>query len=219
MSPPPPDVEIPDDTVEQERSGTRSHALLIAIASLALAWAGFQGSEWSRVRLDGSDQVEALREESAQLQAAADRLEQQDTVLYVQWLSAVEAADQATAERLFELFRPELQNYVQAAPADEDGVPLVAPFDDPDYEAGAIRAGAEQVAADQKEAEQERTAASQNVARYGGMGVLFAVGLVVTGIATRFGDPDRRRLRFLALGLIGIGLVYMLWAPLSFSAP
>lgn len=98
-------------------------------------------------------------------------------------------------------------------------MPLVSPFDDPDYDAGAIRADAEQVAAELNEEEQQRTAASRNVARYGGMGVLFAVGLVLTGIATRFGDPYRRRLRILAQVLIGIGLVYLLWAPLSFSAP
>jgi len=219
MSPPPPDVEVPDDTVDQERKGTLGHAVLVAVASLALAWSGFQGSEWARERLDASDESAALREEAGQLKAQAERVEQQDTVLYVQGLAAIEAGAEGTADKLFALFRPGLQDNVESAPVDEDGVPLTSPFESADYGPRATEEEADQVDAERRDVEEQAGEASANVARYGGMGVLFAVALVVTGIAGRFDDSHRRGLKHVARLLLVIGLVFLLFTPLSFTAP
>lgn len=209
----------PAEAVEEESSGTLRQAVFIAVASLALAWSGFQGSEWGRERLEGSDEAAALQEDSAQLTAQAERLEQQDIVLYVQWLGAVEAGDAETADRLFSLFRPELQDYVTGAPTDEDGVPLEAPFKSEDYDPAGKRAEAARVEADRQEKADQARKASATLARYGGMGVLFAVALVVSGIAGRLDEPYGEGLRWVSRGLLLIGLIFLLFAPLGFSAP
>jgi hypothetical protein len=169
--------------------------------------------------LDASDESAALREEANQLSARADRLEQQDTVLYVQYVLAVESGRQEEANELFNLLRPELQVYVQSAPTDDNGVPLSPPFDSPDYDAQAIRQESDSVRAERQDVDDQGGEASSNVARYGAMGVLFAVSLVVAGIASRFEDPYRRALHVLARTLLVIGLVLLVLTPMSFRAP
>lgn len=212
-------VGAPSDPLADERRATRSHVVLVALASLALAWAGFQASEWARERLDASDESAALREESNQLSARADRLEQQDTVLYVQYVLAVEAGQQEESAELFDLLRPELQAYVRSAPTDDNGVPLSPPFDSPGYDAQVIRQESERVRGDRQEVDGRGAEASRNVARYGAMGVFFAVSLVVAGIASRFEDPYRWVLHVLARTLLAIGLVFLVLTPMSFRAP
>ena len=213
------DVGAPDNPLDRERTATRSHVVLVALASLALAWAGFQASEWTRERLDASDESAALREESNQLNARADRLEQQDTMLYVQYLLAAEAGRQEEAAELFDLLRPELQAYVQSAPTNDNGVPLSPPFDSPGYDAQVIRQESERVRAERQDVDGRGAEASRNVARYGARGVFFAVSLVVAGISSRFEDPYRRVLHVLARTLLAIGLVLLVLTPMSFRAP
>lgn len=213
------DVGAPDNPLDRERTATRSHVVLVALASLALAWAGFQASEWTRERLDASDESAALREESNQLNARADRLEQQDTMLYVQYLLAAEAGRQEEAAELFDLLRPELQAYVRSAPTNDNGVPLSPPFDSPGYDAQEIRQESERVREERQDVDGRGAEASRNVARYGAMGVFFAVSLVVAGISSRFEDPYRRVLHVLARTLLAIGLVLLVLTPMSFRAP
>ena len=193
--------------------------MLVALASLALAWAGFQGAEWARERVEASDEADALGEEADQLTAQAERLEQQETVLYAQWLAARETGAQETADRIFALFGPDLQRYVDAAPTDEDGVPLEPPFESPEYDAQGKRDEAEQVDAERRGKTDQAREASANMARYSGLGVILAVALVLTGIAGRFDDPYRRGLEIVALALLVIALVLLVATPLSFSAP
>jgi hypothetical protein len=193
--------------------------MLVALASLALAWAGFQGAEWARERVETSDEADALGEEADQLTAQAERLEQQETVLYVQWLVEMKRGAQETADRVFALFRPDLKSYVNSAPTDEDGVPLESPFESPEYDAQGKRDEAERVEAERRVKIDQTRDASANIARYSGLGVILAVALVLSGIAGRFSDPYRRGLEILALAMLVIALVLLVPAPLSTSAP
>jgi hypothetical protein len=48
---------------------------------------------------------------------------------------------------------------------------------------------------------------------------LFAVALVVSGMAGRLEEPYGEGIRWIGRGLLVLGLVLLLFAPLSFSAP
>ncbi|MDX2379509.1 MAG: hypothetical protein QNM02_07095 [Acidimicrobiia bacterium] len=81
-------------------------ALIAAVATLAYAWSGYQSAEWVRERFHRSDSAAALSEDALKISAEADRLEERDTILFVEWIVALEATDDATAKVVFDLFRP-----------------------------------------------------------------------------------------------------------------
>lgn len=215
----PPREEAPGGKHASRRSET-ALALLAAATTIAFAWSGFQSAEWVRERFLRSDDAAAFSEESAELSAEADRLQERDTILYVEWRVALDAGDQKTADVIFELFRPELQSYLSEAPVDDLGLPLGSPFDDPEYDVAIKRVEARELEADSRENDVESRRASRNGARYGGLGVLFAVVLALVGIATRFEDRRTRRALIVVAGaLFVLGGMFLGSSPLSFSAP
>lgn len=195
-------------------------ALLAAVATMAFAWSGFQSAEWVRERFLASDEAASLSEQSLEVSAEADRLEERDSAFYIEWRLALQAGDLKTAEVIYDLFRENLQLYIELAPTAADGLPRVPPFDDPEYDANEGRAKARRLDARSDELSDESRQASKNGARYGGVGVLFAAVLAAVGIASRFDDlRTRRALAVLAVVLSAAGLVFLLFSPLSFSAP
>ena len=207
---------------ENETSRRRSDAALAILASLsmlAFAWSGFQSAEWVRERFLRSDDASAASQQALELAAEADRLEERDTILFVEWLVAVDAGKEETADIVFNLFRPPIQEYINNAELDDRGLPVESLLESTDYDVFHLRAKSAELV---REA-QERSAASREAskigARYGGLGLLFAAVLASIGVATRFESSRvRRPILFTSGGLMVIGLVMMLATPLSISA-
>jgi hypothetical protein len=99
------------------------------LATIAFAWSGYESAEWVRERFQHSDDIASLSEDALKLAAEADRLEERDTILFVEWLIAVDSGDRATVEAVFKLLRPPVQNYILSAELDDSGVLMVPPFD------------------------------------------------------------------------------------------
>lgn len=212
---------LADTDDARERASRRSDTALAvraAAAMIAFAWSGFQSAEWVRERFLRSDSAASLSEQALELSAEADRLQEQDIVLYLEWRVALDGGDTATAEVIFGLFRPPLQSYLAAAPVDEVGLPLAPPFDDPEYGAVKRRVESDRFEAQSANHAEASRRASKNGARYGGLGVLFATVLAAVSIAGRFEELwIRRALIGVALVMLMAGLVYLLLSPLSIT--
>jgi hypothetical protein len=206
-----------------ERSGnisTRSRgdvalALIAAISTLAFAWSGFQSTEWVRDRFLLSDQAAAASQQSLELAAEADRLEERDTILFVEWLVAIDTGNPETAAIVFDLFRPPLQEFVRNVEVDEQGRPTETIFESVEYDVQDLREQSEALDREAYEQSAASREASRIAARYGGLGLLFAAVLASSGVAARFGSRVRPLLIVVASGLLTIGLVVMAMTPLS----
>lgn len=190
-----------------------------AVAMIAFAWSGFQSAEWVRERFLRSDLAASLSEDALEISAEADRLEERDVILYVEWLVARDTGALETAEDVFLLFRPEMQQQLLETEIDRAGVPVVPPFDDPDYDVVKMRSQARDLESESRDQNAKSRDASRNAARYGGLGVMFAAVLAAVGISGQFHHKRSRRiLSSLAGGLLLVGLLYMAFSPISTTA-
>jgi hypothetical protein len=213
-------LPIADSDLESARTRRSDTllALLAAVATLAFAWSGFQSAEWVRERFQRSDAAAAMSEDALKISAEADRLEERDTILFVEWLLALDSTDVATAEVVFELFRPQIQDYLRTVTLDENGAPEVPPFESPQYDVTEMRAEAAELEGGARAENALSRTASENGARYGALGVMFAAVLASVGIATRFSERRVRMGLTAVAGLLcAVGLVYLAFSPLSFS--
>jgi hypothetical protein len=192
-------------------------AFLAAIATIGFAWTGFQSSAWLRHRFSEADKVTELNEEALATSAQADSVQSRDTILYVEWVGVLEAGDEDTADAVYQLFRESVKDYIENAETVVNGIPLVPPFEDEDYDVNRQREEARELveAADRHAAATDR--ASEMGARYGGIGVIFAAVLASTGVATRFDRPGIRR-GFISVGggLVTIAVVLLFFTPVEF---
>jgi hypothetical protein len=214
-------LPTPDDVESTKLNGGRREGLMTAFAAIAMiafAWSGFQSAEWVRERFLRSDLAAVLSEDALEISAEADRLEERDLILYVEWLVAVDTEAFETAEDVFSLFRPDVQQQLLETEFGPDGTPVVPPFDDPSYDVFEMRSAANDLETESREQNAKSRDASRNAARYGGLGVIFAAVLAAVGITGRFhGLKSRRILSSLATGLLVIGLLYLAFSPVSFS--
>jgi hypothetical protein len=216
-----PVLPTPEDVEAAPLNGGRREGLMTAFAAIAMiafAWSGFQSAEWVRERFLRSDLAASLSEDALEQSAEADRLEERDIILYVEWLVAVDTEAFETAEDVFLLFRPDVQQQLLETDFGPDGTPVVPPFDDPSYDVFEMRSQANDLETESREQIAKSRDASLNAARYGGLGVMFAAVLAAVGIAGRFrGKRSRRILSSLAGGLLMIGLLYLAFSPVSVS--
>ncbi len=215
-----PTDEPPDHEWSHRRRSDTILAVLAAASMLALAWAGFQSAQWVRERFQRSDESTALSEEAAVLSAEADRLEERDVLLYLEWhLSLADGTDDVAAG-IYDLFREEFRAYLEQHADDPATLLFDQPFDDPAYDVSAQRVVAAEVEEASKKASRLSRDASKTGARYGGLGVIFAAVLAAVAIATRFHDKwIRRTLTLIAALVFVVGFVYLVASPLSMSAP
>lgn len=212
-------LPTPEDVRSARLNGGRRGGLMLVLAStamIAFAWSGFQSAEWVRERFLRSDVASTLSEDALEIAADADRMEERDIMLYVEWFVALDNGAIETAEDVFSFFRPQVQRQVLETSLDADGKPMLAPFDDPGYDVAEMRSQANDLEAESREQNAESRAASRNAARYGGLGVLFAAVLAAVGITGQLhGERSRRVLSSLAGGLLVIGLLYLTFSPVA----
>jgi hypothetical protein len=212
-------LPTPEDVDAAPLNGRRRGGLMVALASIAMiafAWSGFQSAEWVRERFLRSDVAATLSEDALEISAEADRHEERDVILYVEWFVALDNESPETAEDVFSFFRPQVQRQLLETALDPDGKPVVAPFDDPSYDLIDMRSQANDLETESREQNAKSIDASRNAARYGGLGVLFAAVLAAVGITGQIHrERSRRVLSSLAGGLLVIGLLYLTFSPVS----
>jgi hypothetical protein len=180
--------------------------ILLAAATVATAWSGYQASRWNGEQAKAFSRAGALRVESAKAEAHANALTQIDVAVFSSWVNALGAGKPALAAFYERRFRPEFRPAVKAWQATEPftntHAPL-SPFRMPQYRLAA------QAQADRLEAEAELFAGKgrtnvQRATNYVLGVVLFASALFFAGISTQVDAPALRRF------LLGFGVVVFL---------
>jgi hypothetical protein len=192
-------------------------AVLLAAATVMVAWAGFQSAKWNGDQADRYSQASAARVESTRASTRAGQETVIDVNSFTSWLNALaserradpnasRAADGTYAPDanqlsgfLFARFRPEFKHATEAwlalKPLENPGAPPT-PFAMKEYrlaataEANKLERKADRLAA------QARTA-NQRSDEYVLITILFASVLFFAGISSKM---DTRRARLLLLG-------------------
>jgi len=194
--------------------------VLLALATVASAWSGYQASRWNGEQAKAAGRTNGTRILAARAQSLAQTQEQVDVATFSSWADAYARKETLLADFYFKRFRAEFKPAVVAwiatKPLTNPDAPLT-PFAMPQYR---LKAQAE---ADALDAESAKTAASalayvQRSTNYVLAAVLFATTLFFAGISTKLPTVGLRRM-LLALGVI-VFLATAAWlasSPVSIS--
>ena len=189
------------------RAGTDRIALvatvLLALATVATAWSGYQASRWSAETTKATMRGTAARLESTRASDLANAQTQVDVAVFMQWVDAYASGKKQLRNFYFERFRAEFKPAVVAwiatRPLRNPKAPLT-PFAMPQYKLKA-RAEAERL---EVTADDWAAIARRNVQRstnYVLGVVMFAAALFFAGMSTKL--PSRRlRVAMLAMGVV-----------------
>jgi hypothetical protein len=194
--------------------------VLLALATVATAWSGYQASRWGAETTKATMRSTAARVEATQSSDLANAQAQIDVATFTQWVDAYASGDKRLTTFYFERFRPEFKPAVEAwvatRPLKNPSAPLT-PFAMPQYRSAA-REEAQRLEA---QADGWSATARRNVQRstdYVLGVVLFAAALFFAGMSTKL--TSRR----LSVAMLGVGavvfvatLAWILSSPISIS--
>jgi hypothetical protein len=196
-------------STKQDARAERSEivaTVLLALATVATAWSGYQASRWNGVQANAFSRGNAARIESTRASGLADAQTQIDVATFTAWVDAYAQGQVKLADFYLKRFRAEFKPAVDAwiatRPLKNANAPLT-PFAMPQYRLAARKEAAEL----DLEAEAWATKARTNVQRatnYVLGVVLFAAALFFAGMSAKL---RTRRLRTV---LLTFGLVVFL---------
>jgi hypothetical protein len=178
-------------------------AVLLALATVATAWSGYQASRWNGEQAKAAGRTNGIRIEAARAQGLAQAQTQVDVATFSSWADAYAHKDTLLADFYFRRFRKEFKPAVQAwiatRPLRNPDAPLT-PFVMPEYK---LQAREDE---NRLDAEAQVSAAAvqldiQRSTNYVLAVVLFAAALFFAGMSAKLPAPRIRR-ALLALGLI-----------------
>jgi hypothetical protein len=128
--------------------------IILAFATLATAWSGYQSARWSGVQSEDYSRAGALRVESTRASTTAGQLTQIDIGLFTNWINAYSQNNQDLMRFYQTRFRPEFKPafaaWMATDPKNNKDAPP-SPFAMPEYqvaknaEADALESQAEQM--------------------------------------------------------------------------
>lgn len=194
-----------------------TEAILLSIAALLAAWAGFQSAKWSGEQADSNNEAAASRVESTRWSTVAGQQQTVDVITFTQWLQAAQgeglfSAPPVAGETyvpdatklsgfLYQRFRPEFKvavdAWIRTSPRLNPAAPPT-PFEMAEYQVAATKEAArlEQQAADQTAVGR---AANEQSDSYVLMTIMFATVLFFAGISSKM-DTFRARVFLLGTG-------------------
>jgi hypothetical protein len=195
-------------------------AALLALATVATAWSGYQASRWNGEQAKAFSRGNAARIESTRASGLADAQTQIDVATFTQWVNAYALNQGQLSSFYFRRFRAEFKPAVNAwiatMPLRNRDAPLT-PFAMPQYQLAA-RAEADQLEADAEAFAAQARTNVQRATNYVLGVVLFATSLFFAGMSTRLRTP---RLRVVLLGFgVAVFLGTLVWiatSPISVS--
>ena len=175
--------------------------VLLAIATVATAWSGYQSTRWNGEQSKSAARANALRIDSAKAAALANSETEIDVATFTQWVNAYAQGEKQLTDFYFKRFRKEFKPAVTAwiatRPLKNPDAPLT-PFAMPQYRLAA-RAESERL---DTQAAAQTAKALRNVQRstnYVLAVVLFASALFFAGMSTKLASP-RLRIVMLSIG-------------------
>jgi hypothetical protein len=186
-----------------ERRLEVASAVLLALATVATAWAAYQARQWTGEQSQGYSQGTAARITENRAAALAGRKEQIDIATFIQWLDARAQHLTGLADFYRARFRPEFKPafdaWLATRPFDNRDAPQT-PFAMPQYRLKAA-AEAERLETSAAAASERAKAANQRADNYMLAVVLFASALFFAGISSKM-QQLRVRATVLALGSV-----------------
>jgi hypothetical protein len=191
------------DSTATERRLELVSTVLLALATVATAWAAYQSRQWTGEQSQGYSHATATRIAVNRSAALANRQVQIDVATFIQWVDAHEEHRNQLARfyraRFRDEFKPAFVAWIAAKPFEGASAPP-SPFAMPQYR---LRAATE---ADRLEttaaaASERAKDANQRADNYMLAVVLFASSLFFAGISTKL-DTLRARAAILGLGCV-----------------
>lgn len=207
-----PYIDLPTRFDRWEPAAEVIATIVLAFATLATAWSGYQAARWGGVQSTSYSQAGALRTESTRSSTQAGQLVQVDIGLFTNWINAFAAEDERLMnfyeERFRDEFKPAFEAWLATEPANNADAPPT-PFDLPQYQVSKAQE-ADQLEADAEAKFAEGTEANETSDNYILNTVILASVLFLGGIASRFKAMSARwviiifSLVILAYGLFNI---------------
>ncbi len=189
--------------------------VLLALATVATAWSGYQSTRWNGEQSKAAARANALRIASAKAAGVANSQTEIDVATFTQWVNAYAEKQTVLADFYFKRFRkefrPAVEAWVATKPLKNPEAPLT-PFAMSRYK---LEARAE---ADRLDAQAELFAAQarrniQRASNYVLGVVLFASVLFFAGMSTKLTSP-KLRVTTLSIGC-AVFLLTALWIATS----
>jgi Na+-translocating ferredoxin:NAD+ oxidoreductase RnfD subunit len=189
--------------------------VLLAIATVATAWSGYQSTRWNGEQAKAAARANALRIESARADGLANSQTEIDVATFTQWVNAYAQKQTMLADFYFKRFRkefrPAVEAWVATRPLKNPNAALT-PFAIPQYHLEA-RAQAEHLDARAALYTAQALRNLQRASNYVLGVVLFASALFFAGMSTKLKSP-RLRLTMLSVGCT-VFLLTALWIATS----
>jgi hypothetical protein len=168
--------------------------VLLALATVATAWSGYQASRWNGEQAKAAARANALRVESSKAADLANAQTEVDVAVFIQWSNAFVSDDAELRtfydQRFREEFRPAFDAWLETDPLENPDAPLT-PFAMEEYRLEAsVEADELQAEAEAKAAESRRNI--QRATNYVLGVVLFAAALFFAGISTKLSARPAR---------------------------
>lgn len=194
--------------------------VLLALATVATAWSGYQASRWNGEQAAAAGRANAARIESTRASGLADAQTQVDVATFTAWVDAYARDEETLAAFYRRRFRPEfapaVDAWVATRPLREVDAPLT-PFVMPQYTLAARDEAARLEAAAEVQAANVRLYIQRST-NYVLAVVLFAATLFFAGMSAKLPSP-RLRLALLVMGLVvfACALAWIATSPVSVS--
>ncbi len=195
-------------------------AVLLSVAALATAWAGYQSSRWHGKQAESFAAASAARVESTRQSDVANRQAQIDVATFTEWVNAYEGRRTELAGFYRRRFRPEFKPafdaWIATQPLRNPDAPLT-PFEMPEYQLAALEE-AEALEARAVALSEEARRNIQRADNYVLAVVLLAASLFLAGISTRLPALGAQISVLVLAAVIFLGtLVWVLTFPITLA--
>ena len=176
--------------------------VLLAIATVATAWSGYQASRWNGEQAKAFSRATTARVESTRASDLANAQTEIDVATFIQWVDAYAQNRTELTDFYFARFRPEFKPAVDAwiatKPLENPNAPLT-PFAMPQYRLAA-RDESRRLEAEADAAAAQARVNVQRATNYVLGVVLFATALFFAGMSAKL-RTRRLRMALLAFGV------------------
>jgi hypothetical protein len=194
--------------------------VLLAIATVATAWSGYQSTRWNGEQAKAGGRANAVRIESVKAAGLANTQTGIDVATFTQWVNAYSLGEDELADFYFKRFRKEFQPAVNAwiatRPLKNPAAPTT-PFAMPQYRL-ASRALADRLDAQAQMLATQVLRDIQRASNYVLAVVLFASALFFAGMSTKL-TARRLRVAILAIGcaIFVLTAIWIATSPISLA--
>ena len=192
--------------------------IILAWATLATAWSGYQSARWGGEQSTKYSQAGALRTESTRASTKAGQTIQIDIGLFTNWINAFAVDNQELADFYEDRFRQEFtvafEPWLATDPRNNPDAPK-SPFSMPEYTV-SLSQEADRLQLEASKTFEEGSVANQNSDKYILNTVVLASVLFLAGVQTRIKSvPMRMLIVILGLIILTYGLTNIATYPIS----